>query len=59
MRIIDADILAYALYDEHIANEYAWPVIEMGIRGKYKLYGLHLYSGDECIVTSAIIVQIV
>ncbi len=41
MRLIDADILAYALYDEHIANKYAWSVVEMGIRGKYKLYVTH------------------
>jgi len=41
MRIIDADILAYALYDEHIANKHAWPVIEMAIRGKFKIYVTH------------------
>ena len=38
MRIIDDDILSYALYDEHIAHAYAWPLIERAIRGELSIY---------------------
>ena len=38
MRLIDADILSYALYDEHIAHPYAWPIIEKAIRKEIIVY---------------------
>ena len=41
MRIIDADILSYALFDEHIANEYAWSIVEKSITRKITLYVTH------------------
>jgi len=41
MRLIDADIPSYALYDEHVAHPYAWPMVERAIRGELVLYVTH------------------
>ena len=38
MRIIDADVLSYALYDESPAHPDSWNVIENAIRTQIKLY---------------------
>ncbi len=38
MRIIDADILAYALFDESPAHLDSWKIIENAIRTQIKLY---------------------
>jgi len=38
VRIIDADILSYALIDNHIANPYTKPLVEKGIKGEIELY---------------------
>ncbi|MHA1616461.1 MAG: type II toxin-antitoxin system VapC family toxin [Candidatus Njordarchaeales archaeon] len=38
MRIIDADMLSYALYDDHIAHPYAWQIVEKAIRGVIEVY---------------------
>ena len=46
MRIIDADILSYALYDEHVVHKYAFKVIEKAIKGEYKIYKTHNYFGN-------------
>ncbi len=37
MRILDADILAYALYDESPAYTHAWQLVEKGLRGDLDL----------------------
>lgn len=37
MRIVDADILSYALLESHIATPYAKPIILKGIRGELEL----------------------
>jgi predicted nucleic acid-binding protein len=34
MRIIDADILAYALYAKHDAHPYCWPILQNAVHGK-------------------------
>jgi len=34
MRIIDADILAYALFQKHDAHPYCWPPLQNAIYGK-------------------------
>ena len=34
MRIIDADILAYALFQKHEAHPYCWPLLQNAIYGK-------------------------
>ena len=34
MRIIDADILAYALFQKHDAHPYCWPLLQNAIYGK-------------------------
>lgn len=34
MRIVDADILCYALLKGHVANPFCEPIILMGLRGK-------------------------
>ena len=34
MRIIDADILSYALFQKHDAHPYCWPLLQDGIYGK-------------------------
>lgn len=38
MRIVDADILSYALYDESPAHIHAWRIIERGMLGEIELY---------------------
>ena len=38
MRIIDADILSYALVENHIATPYARPIVERGLRGELEIY---------------------
>jgi predicted nucleic acid-binding protein len=34
MRIIDADILSYALFEKHDAHKYCWPLLQSAIHGK-------------------------
>jgi predicted nucleic acid-binding protein len=34
MRIIDADILAYALFEKHDAHLYCWPLLQTAVQGK-------------------------
>jgi len=34
MRIIDADILSYALFEKHDAHQYCWPLLQNAIHGK-------------------------
>jgi len=34
MRIIDADILSYALFRKHDAHPYCWPLLQNAIHGK-------------------------
>jgi len=41
LRIIDSDILSYALYDEGPAHPYAWEVVEKGLLGEIELYLTH------------------
>jgi len=41
LRIIDSDILSYALYDESPAHPYAWEVVEKGLLGEIELYLTH------------------
>lgn len=41
MRLLDADIFSYALYDEHVAHPYAWRVLERAIRGDIVIYVTH------------------
>ncbi|HDJ89708.1 MAG TPA: PIN domain-containing protein [Thermoprotei archaeon] len=38
MRIIDADILSYALLENHIATPYTKPLVEKGLRNEVKIY---------------------
>ena len=38
MRIIDADILSYALLENHIATPYTRPLIERALRGEIRIY---------------------
>ncbi len=38
MRIIDADILAYALVENHVASTYSKKVLEKGVSGELELY---------------------
>uniref|UniRef100_A0A7C3WQ65 PIN domain-containing protein n=1 Tax=Thermofilum pendens TaxID=2269 RepID=A0A7C3WQ65_THEPE len=38
MRIIDADVLAYAPLENHIATPYTRPLIEKGLRGELRLF---------------------
>lgn len=38
MRIVDADILCYALYDGSPAHVHAWRVVERGMLGEIELY---------------------
>ncbi|RLG55173.1 MAG: hypothetical protein DRN99_03405 [Thermoproteota archaeon] len=38
MRIVDADILSYALVDNHIANPYVKPFILEALRGELEVY---------------------
>lgn len=41
MRIMDSDILSYALYDESPAHPYAWEALERAILGEVELYLTH------------------
>ena len=41
LRIVDSDILSYALYDESPAHSYAWEVIKKGLLGEIELYLTH------------------
>ena len=41
MRILDADIFAYALYDQSPAHQHAWQLVEKGLLGELKLYVTH------------------
>ncbi len=41
MRIMDSDILSYALYDESPAHPYSWEVLERGLLGEIELYLTH------------------
>ncbi len=34
MRLIDADILSYALFEKHDAHQYCWPLLQGAIHGK-------------------------
>jgi predicted nucleic acid-binding protein len=34
MRILDADILAYALFEKHDAHPYCWPLLQSAVYGK-------------------------
>jgi predicted nucleic acid-binding protein len=38
VKIIDADILAYALLENHVATPYARSLIERGLKGELKLF---------------------
>jgi len=38
VRLIDADILSYALLENHIATPYTKPLISKGLKGKIQLY---------------------
>lgn len=38
MRIVDADILSYALLENHIATPYTKPLIERGIKGQLEIH---------------------
>ena len=38
MKLVDADILSYALHENHIASRYVKHVIEEGLSGKLKIY---------------------
>ena len=38
MRILDSDILSYALYDESPAHPYAWRILEKGLLGEFEIY---------------------
>ncbi len=37
MRILDADVLSYALFREHDAHEYCWPLLQKGLGGEMQL----------------------
>jgi predicted nucleic acid-binding protein len=41
LRILDADILAYALYDESPAHPYAWQTVERAFLGEIDLHVTH------------------
>ena len=38
MRVVDSDILSYALYDESPAHELAWRLVERGVLGEIDLH---------------------
>jgi len=38
LRLLDADILAYALYDESPAHSYAFDLLERGLKGEIPLH---------------------
>ena len=37
MRIIDADILTYALFEKHDAHPYCWPLLQSAVYGKTRV----------------------
>ncbi len=41
MRIIDADILSYALVENHAATPYTRPLVEKALKGELKVYVTH------------------
>ncbi len=41
MRIIDADILSYALVENHVATPYTKPLIEKALKGELRIYVTH------------------
>ncbi len=40
MRIIDADVLAYGLLENHVATPFIRPLLERGLKGEIELYVL-------------------
>ena len=38
MRIVDADILSYALLENHVATPYTRPLIERALKGEIRVY---------------------
>jgi len=38
LRILDSDILSYALHDQSPAHPYAWEVVEKGLLGEIELF---------------------
>ena len=57
MRIIDADILSYALFQKHDAHPYCWPLLQNAIYGKMSaaiatinlLEAYHALVEDYCV----------
>ena len=41
MRIVDSDVLSYALYDESPAHPYAWEVLKRALSGEAELHLTH------------------
>lgn len=41
MRLLDSDILAYALYDESPAHQHAWNLLERGLLGELEVWVTH------------------
>ncbi len=37
MRLIDADILSYALFEKHDAHIYCWPLLQNAVHGKTRV----------------------
>ena len=37
MRIVDADILSYALFQKHDAHPYCWPLLQNAVHGKISI----------------------
>lgn len=37
MRILDADILSYALFSKHDAHPYCWPFLQRGLHGEVSM----------------------
>ena len=48
MRILDSDILSYALYNESPAHPYAWEVLEKGLLGDLEVYLTHTTILETC-----------
>jgi len=38
LRIVDADILSYALLEDHIATKYVKPIVEQALKGEIEVY---------------------
>ncbi len=38
MRILDADVLSYALLENHVATPYVRPLVEKGLKGELEVY---------------------